>query len=219
MKYAEGGEWADTHPERRSDPTVDSTLLSAVDRIAGILNPPAGGAALDFGCGLGRWLNSLAEAGWTTFGLDPSIKAAFTRHSELTSIPSAPTFYLVVVSHVLEHLPNPGEVLSALARATHPGGWIYISVPNLDRLPEHRDWHYVLNARTHIAAYSFDCLCVLLGRVGFGGCVLVPLPEKAGKSRLRMRVLARRGATADVSASPLASARRALADSGVGRHS
>jgi hypothetical protein len=110
------------------------------------------------------------------------------------------------VSHVLEHLREPGKVLDALGRATLDDGWIYVSVPSLDRLPVHRNWKYVLNANTHLQAYSLACLRVLLGRAGFGACVEVELPTDTGKSGQRLRVLARKGAPADVPADPLHSA-------------
>ena len=60
--------------------------MEALNRIVGFRAPAPGSCVLDFGCGHGRWLNTFAEFGWTTFGIDPALKTAFTRHSELTAV-------------------------------------------------------------------------------------------------------------------------------------
>jgi SAM-dependent methyltransferase len=208
--YAEDGEWAASHSEPTARDTVAQRLIREVHRATGVCAPAPGSQVLDFGCGRGRWLNSLAAYGWTTFGIEPSTKAAFDRHTELTAIPADPRFDFVVATHVLEHLTNPGEILDALGSATRPGGWIYLSVPNVDRLPEHRDWRYILNANAHIAAYTLDCLRVLLGRAGFGGATLVTMPKDTKKNAKRLRVVARRGAPAMPVAHPLDAALEAL---------
>ena len=124
-------------------------------------------AVLDFGCGSGGVLDVLAEAGWTTYGVEPSTKVAFRRHREVVAIPDTPTFHLVVSRQVLEHVAAPLYILRSLARATHPGGWVVISVPNLDGLPEHGDRAYCLRSKTHVLAYSSVCLEYLLNTAGF----------------------------------------------------
>jgi len=216
--YDEGGTWANTHIAREGLPTISRKLLTVVDRITGVTRPEPNSRALDFGCGGGRWLNTLADYGWKTYGIEVAHKVAFARHIELTEIPrhrGASRFGFVVVSHVLEHLRDPGDVLNALGQATEAQGWIYVSVPSLDRLPEHRDWKYVLNARTHLSAYSLDCLRVLLGRAGFGGCVEVTLRNDAGKSSQRLRVLAQKDAPVDLPPEPLRSAVGSLSGAGL----
>ena len=207
--YAESGEWASTHPGGERAPCVPGKLLSAVDQLTGVRTPPPGGKVLDFGCGHGRWLNALRPQGWETFGIDPAIKTAFARHAELSDIPTAPCFQFVIASHVLEHLRNPGAILDALGRATVAGGWIYLSVPNLDRLPEHGEWSYVLNGRVHIAAYSLDCLRVLLQHAGFGEPLAVTLPAEK-RLGTRLRIVARRGDAGCRPAAPLTAALRAI---------
>ncbi len=193
---------------------VNDGLLAAVDRVTGIAcAPPAGSKALEFGCGHGRWLNSLQSRGWITFGIEPAVKTAFTSHQELTSIPPRPAFRLVIASHVLEHLHDPGLQISRLGRATLPGGWIYVSVPNLDALPEHRDWHYVLNGKTHLAAFTLPCLTYLLERGGFAGVTMVPFVRRGSSDRGKtmLRVVARRVSNA----MPTSSAGQRPADAAV----
>ena len=96
--------------------------------------------------------------------------------------------------------------------ATLPGGWIYVAVPSLDRLAKHRDRHYALNARAHLAAYTLDCLTTILGHAGFGNLHEVVLPRAEGHSSKRLRLLAQRGATVRGVATPLTAALRSLAD-------
>jgi len=212
--YSVSGEWASTHAGSeapRPVRPVNANLVAAVDAVTGIRTPHAGSRVLDFGCGNGRWLDTLASFGWKTFGIDPALKTAFSRHTELTAVPAAAQFHFVIVSHVLEHVTNPGSLLEALGAATAQGGWIYIAVPSLDRLAEHGDWHYVLNARAHLAAFSTDCLTTMVGRAGFGNVRVVRLPREEGHSGKRLRIVAQRGAPVVPVAHPLAAALASLA--------
>jgi SAM-dependent methyltransferase len=125
-------------------------------------------AALDFGCGIGGWLDALAAAGWRTSGIEPGRRAAAVasrRHRLLERIPDRPTFDLVVVHHTLEHLRDPGDVLRRLATALSPGGAIWISVPNAERLGEHRDIDYMWSDK-HLCAFTTAALESLLARAG-----------------------------------------------------
>ena len=211
--YAEGGGWAEGHSQHTSD-MAGTQLIEALDHIVGFRTPAPGSSVLDFGCGHGRWLNTFAQFGWATFGIDPALKTAFTRHTELTEMGESPRFQFVVASHVLEHVPNPGRILRQLGRVTLPGGWIYVAVPHLDALPAHRDWKYVLNAGTHLAAYSVHCLTYLLAQSGFDAPVEVVVP-KDRKGRFRLRIVARRGSPGPVAPEPLTSALIALRNAGL----
>jgi len=126
--YSESGEWHQgiVYPKFRQAPVqVNKPLLEAVHAVTGICEPQNGST------GAGFRLRSWALAGipsrstvGTRSGFDPALKTAFDRHSELKRCPNAPQFQFVILSHVLEHVTNPGAVITALARATLPGGWI-----------------------------------------------------------------------------------------------
>ena len=65
---------------------------------------------LDFGCGLGTWLDVLADEGWETWGIEPGpaqAEVAAARHRIVADIPTDAAFDLVLVNHVAEHLPDP----------------------------------------------------------------------------------------------------------------
>lgn len=120
--------------------------------------------ALDFGCGIGGWLDALQDAGWETFGIEPGPRSAAIagrRHRLLAEVPLDPDLDLVVVHHVLEHLVDPGPTIRRLLAALAPGGVVWISVPNLERLGEHLDFNYVWSDK-HVCAFTPDCLRSLL---------------------------------------------------------
>ena len=171
-------------------------LLEALDRHIPVFDPPSGAAVLDFGCGDGKLLNVLLERGWRTFGIEPSSDVAFLRHERLDAVPSSPRFDFVIAHHVIEHVAQPLDLLQALSRAIKPGGALFVSVPRLDTLPHHRDFHYCLNGRTHVVAYSEVCLRELLARAGLQPVLALDDPAlDAAITKgvpLRLRMIARK---------------------------
>jgi SAM-dependent methyltransferase len=191
-------------------------LLEAIDAVTPIFAPPADAAALDFGCGDGKLLNGLQEEGWQTYGIEPSTDVAFLRHHRLEELPDTPSFDLVILHHVLEHVSEPLDLLQRLSAAVRPGGALFISVPRLDTLPEHGDFRYCLNGRTHIVAFTEACLRDLLGRAGLEMVATLSDPaldgQLSGGKPLRLRVVARKsGRVPPRAGRPLDAARHALA--------
>jgi SAM-dependent methyltransferase len=177
--------------------------------------PAPGASVFEFGCGDGELLDALREFGWSTCGLDPGDKRAFPRHHELHDIPVEPLFDLAIVHHVLEHVSTPLTILQALNRALKPDGLVLVSVPRLDTLHRHRDFRYCINPRTHIVAYSRDCLATLFAFAGFDSIDGSPPADAPGDEWFvlrRLRMIGRKSdAPAAPPAHPLGSARRALA--------
>jgi SAM-dependent methyltransferase len=181
--YGAGAEYAQKFTQRagaRAAPSVASrqrlsaeqagkleVLFGPVAAHLDVLHPPPGSRVLDYGCGPGRLLDRLQILGWDTYGIEPAVKVAFHRHHELDAPPAEPTFSMVMLHHVLEHLLEPLDVLRALHRSTLDGGIIYVSVPRFDELPRHRDFDYVLNPRGHIMAYTPASLEALFALAGF----------------------------------------------------
>jgi len=128
----------------------------------------AGGQAFDFGCGAGAFLDILRERGLETTGLEPAgFRAeAAKRHRIVDTIPTDCSFDVIVIHHVLEHLVRPAGTLEALATAARPGAVLFCSVPDLEGLPHHQDFHYVLNS-VHINAFTASSLRHLLQRTGW----------------------------------------------------
>jgi 2-polyprenyl-3-methyl-5-hydroxy-6-metoxy-1,4-benzoquinol methylase len=97
------------------------------------------GTLLDVGCGRGDLGAAFARRGWRVSGVDPSAEAcAAARRQGVDARPGtlesvefeAGSFDAVVMSHSLEHVPDPRAELARIHRLLRPGGSILISLPN-----------------------------------------------------------------------------------------
>lgn len=103
------------------------------------------GAFLDLGCGSGSTVRAASRAGWEALGidLDPALVAigreqlgVDLRCGTLPD-PTLPDghFDFIRMRDVIEHLPNPREVLVELRRLLAPGGTLLVATPNEGSLP------------------------------------------------------------------------------------
>lgn len=121
--------------------------------------PPEHRRVLDFGCGNGRYSLLWTRRGWRYLGVDPSAdNIAYARRFfgnggdspafvqgglDAPAIHKSSPFGLIFLSHVLEHVPDPLDLLVALRRLAAPGGWLYVEVPDALRFtwnPVHRGY-------------------------------------------------------------------------------
>lgn len=115
----------------------------------------AGSRVIDLGSGYSPLLYFFAEAGFRNlYALEPFEEiCAFLNQQGVTTYPTLledfvmrgdlPTFDLMVISHTLEHLVDPAEVIAGLARHLAPNGVLYIDVPFQDHLrPYKQGLHY-----------------------------------------------------------------------------
>lgn len=101
---------------------------------------PQPGRALDAGCGAGRLLCLLARAGWEAEGLEWDPRAAARARASsgrpvfvgdfLGAELRRGSYALVVLHHVLEHLPDPARALARTAELLAPGGAAVFVYPN-----------------------------------------------------------------------------------------
>jgi SAM-dependent methyltransferase len=116
-------------------------------------NPPASAPplALDYGCGNGRLSPLWLQRGWRYLGVDfsaanidfarrlvaklhPDADARFLVGSlDDPELDRAAPFDAIVLSHVLEHVPDPPQFLARLRTLARPGAWLYIEVPDAAR--------------------------------------------------------------------------------------
>ena len=213
--YAPDGGWQASRDEKKLPAQMRTkgaapAMFAALDRYFPATSPNPGARVFDFGCGPGVWLNSFQDRGWDTYGLEPANHEAFVRHKRLDAIPSSPQFELLLVYHVLEHLPRPLETMKELVQSLVPGGYCLISVPRLDQIGTHHDIKYCLHRRNHIVAFTEVCMRGFLARAGLETVTaLHDLDERFSKGvPLRMRILARKGsATVPLPADPAAALR------------
>lgn len=103
-----------------------------------------GGLLLEIGCGLGHLVGQL-EGTFCTYGLDvnpwalqKAIKEAPNTPLSLGSVEDLPfssnLFDVIIIKHVVEHLPRPEHAIRELGRTLAPGGILILSTPNLDSL-------------------------------------------------------------------------------------
>lgn len=96
---------------------------------------------IEVGCGKGYFLEYLRQSGYEITGIDPAyegnnhnvVKARFEASLGITGEG-------VILRHVLEHIPEPLEFLSSIAKANGGKGKIYIEVPCFDWICQHRAW-------------------------------------------------------------------------------
>ena len=107
--------------------------LAAIERAGG---PVSGARVLDVGCGGGQLLVAARTAGARVCGVDPAAHAhAACRRQGIEVVASVDAlgeqiFDGIVMSHVLEHVPDVLAQLAQLRRLLSPGGWLCLEVPN-----------------------------------------------------------------------------------------
>lgn len=132
------------------------------------------GVFVDIGAGVGLLVNAAAEAGFDAIGFEPSgesvkiAKKIF--HTKLIrgefSLKKAD---VIVVNHVLEHVPDPRRLLSKIKKSLHPDGYLFVGVPNFGSfiaqakkerwqslIPDQHRWHFTLKTLDAlVTAYGF----------------------------------------------------------------
>lgn len=98
------------------------------------------GSVLDIGCGPGSFLREAKEKGWAVTGIEPSTPAFhYANEYDLNVIQGffphdsafkPASFDFVHLSMVLEHVPQPLDMLKSIYDLVRPGGYITVSSPN-----------------------------------------------------------------------------------------
>lgn len=93
---------------------------------------------LDVGCGSGRLLLKLNNSGFKNLlGVEPYIEKSLSYKNGLTVLKADvcdlnDSFDLIMLHHVLEHMPDQTETFNALKRLLSPQGTLLINVPVID---------------------------------------------------------------------------------------
>jgi SAM-dependent methyltransferase len=137
------------------------------------------GKLLDVGCGTGKDLLRLQDAGWAVTGVEINPYAASLARARLGCeivvghFDEAPLdgrqFDAVRLSHVLEHLPSPRQSLEKARRLLRPGGLLWLEVPNagsVERRLFRRYW-WPWDLPRHLYHFTPTTLVRLLRDVGF----------------------------------------------------
>lgn len=135
------------------------------------------GRCLEFGCGMGDFLVALKSKGWETVGIEPSARAAEACRQKGLDVtqgddPAAATgtFDLIVLWHVIEHVPDPVGTLAELRSLLKDDGLLAIAIPNLDSFDAK---HYAPEAwfgtdvPRHLQHFTQRSLIKLCARLGW----------------------------------------------------
>ena len=99
---------------------------------------------LEIGSGLGHLVGQLEDS-FETYGMDLNHWAVKESKSvvEKTALQTASAeeipfadgaFGVVIIKHIVEHLPDPEKAIAEIGRVTAPGGILILATPNLDSL-------------------------------------------------------------------------------------
>jgi 2-polyprenyl-6-hydroxyphenyl methylase / 3-demethylubiquinone-9 3-methyltransferase len=134
--------WWDPQSEFRPLHEINPLRLDWIDSIARL----AGKSVLDVGCGGGILAEAMAKRGAKVKGIDLSDKALKVAQLHLLESRLAVDYEQVPVEalaarepgrydvvtcmELLEHVPDPGSMVSACAQAVRPGGLVFFSTIN-----------------------------------------------------------------------------------------
>ena len=138
-----------------------------------------GGRLLEIGSGMGHLVGQLEDT-FATFGMDLNHWAVQQSKSvvEKTQLQTASAqelpykdsaFNVVIIKHIVEHLPDPQQAIQEIGRVTEPGGILILATPNLDSLlkPWKGDSWIGYQDPTHISLKRPGDWLELIRRAGF----------------------------------------------------
>lgn len=155
-------------PGRRAD--VDFSVMH--------LGYKPGGRLLEVGCGNGSMLEYLASLGWRVKGLDidpQAVESARRRGLDVTvgsleqSNCADNQFDAVIMSHVIEHVPDPAGLVAECRRVLKPGGMLSLVTPNVESYGSRffgRSWLH-LDPPRHLNLFTIRALRNLTRAAGF----------------------------------------------------
>jgi SAM-dependent methyltransferase len=172
-----GGEAADA--ERR---WLEATLYA--DIVQTLEKRAPGRRVLEVGCGVGQFLSFLKSRGFEACGVEPSAQAVEIAHKQDLDVIQGEmvdwvrareraSFDSVVLVNVLEHVPDPSELLTLIRGVLVPGGVVCVRVPNdFSEIQEAAHQHLQGNrwwiaAPDHINYFDFGSLRSTLRTAGF----------------------------------------------------
>lgn len=129
----------------------------------------------DVGCGAGGTLVHFLDAGWSVFGCDLGVEylqrgraaGLVLEHGDVTTLGRYRPANLVVVSHVLEHLPSPLEALKQISALMVDDGYLYAELPGIFSI--HKTYGDTLRflQNAHLYHFTLATLTSLMSRAGF----------------------------------------------------
>ena len=140
---------------------------------------PQRGRLLEIGCSMGFLLAKFRDDGWDVEGIEPN-KGYCEFIGEFHGIKASPTILeeanwpaasvdVVVMLHVIEHVPDPLHTLEEIFRVLKPGGSLVVETPRYDslmfKLLRHRERS--VSCDGHIFFFTTETLRTMCVKAGF----------------------------------------------------
>ncbi|MEW6270857.1 MAG: class I SAM-dependent methyltransferase [Thermodesulfobacteriota bacterium] len=165
---------------------------------------PDDGIFLDFGCGTGHWLTALEPLAKPTqrfVGIDANegaiaqlraagIEGHVGDDALLAELFEENSVDLILLNHVIEHVPDPKETLRRLAAVLKPGGTIHTTTPNIeawDRWLFGKHWVGGWHAPRHFTHFDTGSIARLAADAGLEVARLKTSVEAASHWALGMQ--------------------------------
>lgn len=157
---------------------LNPVLRNNLDFRTMYLHAKPNGNLLEIGCGSGQTLNFMNRLGWRVQGLDfdaISVRKAQSKginvHLGTLEEQKYPDnhFDSIIMSHVIEHVHEPLNILSESKRILKPGGQLTIATPNSKSLGHmlFKDSWRGLEPPRHLHVFSPESLNYLTQKAGF----------------------------------------------------
>ena len=138
------------------------------------LNISRNSSVLDIGCGKkARILNKLASEGFTDLqGADPFLKEDITFSNgvklykkSIEDMPTDKLYDFIVLSHTLEHVDNPVEILTELSKRLTPNGLAIIDIPMIGNpWKEYKTFWTGVHAPHHISLHTMKSMEIVVSK-------------------------------------------------------
>jgi len=185
-------------------------LLPPLREIASLgtmcLNGSRKGKLLDVGCGSGRFLALMRDAGWKVLGVEQDRAAAKLAQERfgvpviVGTLPEAnlpeESFDAVTLSHVIEHVYDPVGLLAECRRVLKPGGRVVVLSPNVEsrgRQTFRESWLH-LDPPRHLFLFSLMTLGLCAQRAGSSVDLIRTSARAAAWTWAASRAIGNRGA-------------------------
>ncbi len=157
---------------------LDINRRSSLDFRVRYLKAREKGRLLEVGCGSGQILKELRELGWLVEGVDLDSRAVEIAKKNGLHVVSGfledqhyqdDTFDVIILSHLIEHVDDPLQLLKESYRILKSGGVIVIVTPNILSFGHYRykSFWLHLDPPRHMHLFSPETLQRLLVQVSF----------------------------------------------------
>ncbi len=192
------------HPGRRA--VIDFNVMW--------LKPVVQGRLLDVGCGGGEFLVFMQGLGWQVEGVDFDVEAARNASSKGVHVHvgsleaqkfAAGTFDAVTMSHFIEHVHHPRQLIKECWRILKPGGRLVMVTPNTGSFGHrlYRDKWMHLDPPRHLHLFNMNTLRGLAESARFSSIEVFTSIRDAYGMFIGSRSIRRHGSYAMGSQQPL----------------